>query len=1186
MAATIMSLTVCGWASDPVMTGGLALEGPTPGACVLMQSPSSGTLQGQVINVFRKTGSIDDSGVYAFRGQMRAQVDPRTIEALLRRCTRLTNDDPDMRMQEIDDAVNKLFQDMGTSGADLSTGEKLSVLIAMSESDLSLRDNLLFYAKRFPSVGVVAGTAFMEPVDETVTYELRLCPEGSYGIDDGRQVVGRVSVDPSIHYVAAAPGQPQAVRLMDQRGSLNVRLRWAAADNQNKAGPLVFGYNLYRIPYSVASPGWINNPPSRSELEAALGLDEGTLDQSQYIVNTLPILSPEELSEDEADTTELDELLGKRYAYPQYWDTFQFSDAENLTQEVDAVPASRPRRIELEDQIHELQSVFCYIDDNNRWFGGEPFVKGTRYFYTVAARNALGIGGELSPFCLIRIPDYTPVPAPENLRVENAFAYNDTTKTHSQKMVLRWDALRDENGDVRKDVRYYVYRWNAPTEMLDYVECPFEANIETLIEDESGYFNGQAPVPAGLIAGPDNLADPDQDGVVSMADQTISPDYEDITFYYTVRAAVSDGSGDPGVPVFSPHSAPAWGVLRDREGPAPATDLAILISCTSVAVNFENYAIREIEVDDGLNLPMDSHLLRLTCLPDLDPDLASVLRMAFFQVKESGNVIATKSANFVDGQAACVDIQIEPTASSLEIHCCAIVANGNTSEWMTHQIDLGKPTTPSLLEVDFLADVTVQVGDAGSKCHAYYPYDPDGEFVPPTVSFYPGEGTWSWDITRRVDDGEEEFVAADEQPDDGEPMDTSTPVVFVDGYIPATASRICYYLQTYDQNGNPSASQLVGCLPVSQGRLELPVPSIAESRSSGSAEAPRLNISWFCPPSGVERFAILVTDAETGEAVSDFRGGAISAPIEVPNVETIDGMDYARYATVRKDAFVEGGLLSASTPAVVDAGLFSAVITHGIEIGHSYLIRVQALGPSVEGAIGPENVTSTASEPCPFVWRELSETVIGEQGPDVNWPTRALAEARKSGASGLRPVFIDTMDNESWEQFAGVGVPIGKLQVTTAITFEKGLQSDDPSTGPAYKISESVELGNVFFDMSLQLLPCVLYRMEVDPDSADESNYYNYQPISGDLIQCSPVITTDNIAYDPVNKNGDPRVFRDPFLFLGTAVQGSNSYYYTVYVTDNQPVIRGSTYRYFLVSLSDRGEIKTIWNAGTLSIPE
>lgn len=1184
-------------AADPVLVGGMPLEGPNMGALILLQSENPATLQGRVINVFRKDGAANDFTSYDFRGQIRAQSDPRTINAILRRSTMLTSKDHSGRLLEIESLVDNLFQDLDLGTAGLDLGEKLSVLVAVSETEQTYRDNLVFATKRFPSIGTVAGMAFAEAVAGEVTYELRLCPEGLSGPDDGNEVIGRVTVDPSTTYLPIAPGQPQVLSVLDSRGDLNVRLRWEVPSALGRTGPLTFGYNIYRIPEAMGLAAWEAAAPTQAEVEAQLGLDPGSLDDSVYRINNTPVLPPKDYTAAEADSSALDALLQQRFGYPNNWATFSFADVGSLIEEDTAAPASRSRRIELDEAIEALQSDFAYIDDNNRWFDGSALTKGDGFYYAVAARNALGTGGELSLFKLIRIPDNTPTGAPENVRTENEFIFDSNDDSHTQKLAVKWDALRDENGDIRTDVYYFVYRWNAPTEMLDFVRRPFAANQVTTFEDEGAYFRGELPVPVGLVAGPGDLGAPDPEGTFRFVDTIVDNAYQGITFFYTVRAAVGNGTSNsalaPGAPIFSPHSSPTWGVLRDRVGPGPSNNRFLQIPCIEVSVICTDVPDTP-KTKPEHSLDPDQILIEFTCLPDVDADQASLLSFAEFRYEQyspstgTTDVVYVGAAPFEGGWSATTVAKIPtPALQDFTVSCRVILANGKISDWVNCPISLVGKEAPVVVEAGFQADVTESGYTDSSNCGFYFPYDPSGDYVPPRVSFRPGEDTWSYHIYRRVDDGNDELLTTFELPQDSsDPLDTAVDIMHEDEDFPAYASRVCYYLQAFDQHGNPRRRELIGCMTVARGRLDLPVPTITKLEPTGTEANPRLQVSWFCPPAGVERFAILVSDAVTGAIVETFSGGAIAAPIDLIPQLNYDGDAYRRYATVRTDAFVEGGTAGEFEPAVVESALFTAVIENGIELGRAYRIRIQALGPTIELPAGRLNLPSYPSEALDGAWSTPVATTVGPNGPDVNWPARRINDADDIGNSIIGPKLIDTSSEMNWESFQGVGIRVGHIRLATSIQYQAALEG---GKAPAveYRIPTTLEISRIFYTLGdgtdRTALPGLIYRMEVEAGSGNASNNNRDQPVSGDLVQCGPVISEDTLAY---NIDGGQTFLRDPFIFLEPDEDDVNPYVYPVYIIDNQPVLRGSTYRYFLATLTDRGSLENVWNLGTVDIPE
>jgi hypothetical protein len=100
-------------------------------------------------------------------------------------------------------------------------------------------------------------------------------------------------------------------------------------------------------------------------------------------------------------------------------------------------------------------------------------------------------------------------------------------------------------------------------------------------------------------------------------------------------------------------------------------------------------------------------------------------------------------------------------------------------------------------------------------------------------------------------------------------------------------------------------------------------------------------------------------------------------------------------------------------------------------------------------------------------------------------------------------------------------------------------------------------------DPAQKLLPCVLYRQQVAND--------NFSSVSGDVIQCSPLIRS--IAWQPgqVNSQVNYSELTDPF-FRWVGPDLANAPTLDLYLVDTQPVVIGARYRYWLERFSDLGE--------------
>ena len=62
-------------------------------------------------------------------------------------------------------------------------------------------------------------------------------------------------------------------------------------------------------------------------------------------------------------------------------------------------------------------------------------------------------------------------------------------------------------------------------------------------------------------------------------------------------------------------------------------------------------------------------------------------------------------------------------------------------------------------------------------------------------------------------------------------------------------------------------------------------------------------------------------------------------------------------------------------------------------------------------------------------------------------------------------------------------------------------------------------------------------------------------------------------------------ILKDPFLLFGEGRFRDGDYGVPLYLKDNQPVIRGEIYQYYLALTDARGEIASVIDLGTVTIP-
>jgi hypothetical protein len=101
------------------------------------------------------------------------------------------------------------------------------------------------------------------------------------------------------------------------------------------------------------------------------------------------------------------------------------------------------------------------------------------------------------------------------------------------------------------------------------------------------------------------------------------------------------------------------------------------------------------------------------------------------------------------------------------------------------------------------------------------------------------------------------------------------------------------------------------------------------------------------------------------------------------------------------------------------------------------------------------------------------------------------------------------------------------------------------------------------------LLPIVVYRQQVTNAA--------FPRVSGDLVQVTPMI--DRIPY----YRSDPFQVTIPDRLIAMRHEDDGQTY-SMYVRDQQPVIRHARYRYFVVRFNDKREVAEVIPAGELEI--
>ncbi len=781
--------------------------------------------------------------------------------------------------------------------------------------------------------------------------------------------------------------------------------------------------------------------------------------------------------------------------------------APNDVHKLNRVPVlSQQNLSELEaNDLNDTDTYFLY-DDNDRFSeGGQPFQDGSVFYYFAIARDVLGRGGVPSaPGNPVTICDRMPPKPPRGVKVTNDYVYvNGASK---QTLRVTWN--QNMNTEEDTTTNYYVYRWADVNEMHE----------------------NQADPSAFQIAGPIAHV---QDGApltildnVPNTDPPVLPDDEGVTFWYSVRAEDSGSCGGN----LSGDSTPVFGVLRDREGPEkPGGGLQVY--CGRPEVEF---------VDDSTEAPppgsdRDPECLHLRLYATAQNESLDWIEYFAGQPGSANTELLGRRYFAVRGLEATLEI----ATCDYDLHVPVIEteppASFNPQIWARVGTKTGQVSDAVLANnVGFFSDAKTYVLNFHATFNPTYsavqqdcPHisvDPVPD--PPKVNEIKFDlelkpGTKEWKLYRRVNDGNLTLIK--QGLDD---FDDNPNIETLDHAMPQNAGRLCYYVQAYDEHGNASPMENLGCTDVTA--KELPAaPLLTPVEETGTLQMPTAKITWFAPPGGIDRFRVYVGVQSGNPHQVPF---GLNLNSKTPLKGILDGWCFTPHDTQRVGlSGFEGPQFSIEIPVAKNK---------------PYTIYVEAVTPA--------NQTSKRSNFEEFVY-----TAIPKEGPDVPWPSLGLPE--------IADPFDDRIETISLGN-QGFAVRIGEFPKPTS-------QPPNPpyrfliedATDPldfVYKDLASAEAANDADGEPESLFPCALYRYQLPNEL--------YPSVSGDVYQVSPLM--EGIAHKTVN--GDLEIY-DPFVADSVAAPNEGEIH-VMYLLDTQPLVKGALYRHLLVRFTDLGEIRQV----------
>lgn len=762
-----------------------------------------------------------------------------------------------------------------------------------------------------------------------------------------------------------------------------------------------------------------------------------------------------------------------------------------------------------------------FIDDNNRYDpNGMPFADGQQFYYFVTACDVLGRDGTVSAGVLLTARDRFAPLVPIGVQARRLRLYDTAANARDFGVEVSWKPNPQTSNDVTSV--YYVYRYTNQTDVTF-------RSANTVLNRIGGPITQNTNVTRLAFI----------DTGVGEADIGRSR-------YYTVRA-VKYASGCTN---WSGHSAPVACNLRNEDGPGlPQASVSRDRLDVGMRAGGSVASIASSRINSGGFL--------LVC--NLSNYLA---RSAVSLIEFRGRVTASNDPPALLGrylvapgaQAVTSQFIRAEQKAPWSFWCRALLKDGRETNEASKENEQ-PPDNNSLTNkvVIFAATGSVARVSGGGYKHYTPPVDnppPAGLQIqtngPPSVGIHLDGDSHEWRLYTQIDDGALTLMRQGL----GQPNTDTNVCSTVDRYLYDTWVK--YYVQTLDNNGNPSPLRLIDrCLipgTVAQGSVEAVTLS-----PSGTSAAPTLKLSWAATPYGVDHFDVYIglvaeqpPDTWAGSGLSANLAGVGGICVMLPQPDDAPNALYVgRYATRRIGAGFGG----------TGSNLFS--VTLPVQLNKCYYAHVEAVSGPTEGLV-PASPWQTAqwTEPAP------------PSQVEVPWPERPLPEVWDNSGSDIRPVFIPEYTNSIPRN--AVGVVIGRVYNNPGAQHtEVGylLPTGDAVESYLYRLAEGSET----------LIPFVLYRRQVANAK--------YPSVSGQYVQATPLIerfaSKLKTSYSPARR----QVF-DPYLIIGKLRLGSTDAFDDICVRDRLGIIGGATYEYLLMRFDARHEPQDVIKLGTVTIPE
>ncbi len=1201
---------------DAVFTAGTTAVDPQgrTWAYLAFRPSDDRVLAGRTLAVHAKAGLPGDPGTFQRLGVAAVESDVAVLQVYLERGRMLGED-----LAELAAVVDELHR--SRSGTDAPGGgadgtrplaEQLSALVVRAGVDAETGRLLRWLGQAHPAVKMAMGEAWAGLLSaapgQPTTFEVRemIGPGGPAG-----GVIGRVTLAAGPPQLLPPPGPPWQVPDLSPKGDLNIKLRWGQDDDLRRLSPLAAGFTLWRVPRAFASAqGADAAAPAPARLQAWARAGDAVR------VSDGPVLVPRVLSLAEAANLAVDST-----------NYFVVDDGRRYRRDAAGVD----------------------ID--------QPLPEGAEFTYFVCTRDLLGRDGPPS------LPGHgvvcrtLPPPIPGELRAANHWAPGDGADG-TQAIQFSWRANLDQGRDV---THYYeVYRGTDLNELQSEPakerlvpiqgRLPHGANgaeltwldqapeiagadfghtfwysVRAVHESPCGPIRSDfaAPVliarrqregpaaPTGfvdadchraavIVAGTSNAQDPaipPNDGLVRV--RLLCRRLDPGIAFVDLSARWGGNETDLGQ-----HHFPAEGDWVAAEFSVPRNDLAgrsVVAACQATTHagatgNRKEFALDHLTSEGRREVTFHARTLADADLVPGEPFSDECLESPVVvpAVAAPGGWAWVPSLGALDGRR--VVVQTSPVA----------VAVPTWTRRGAGQVRDGAATVtfaPAPGQQESLSARVFPIREFGDAPCVNLAYDPGtGRAGKTGITIRPTPRTEEFRLFRRIDDGPYSLVA---QGAAAHLPGALGAVRVEDDALPPTDCAICYYAQNVDRDGNASA--LVRLEPCLEPRSPtLPRPTLSPPLATGALAAPRMKLTWSCPPQGVERFLVTIKakgGAAARSALEQSSTLSMTAPLAARTViYHAAGGDLSRESTAQAAGPATAGSGASGDSARVlalpagtltfqklvqtssfltpplgqgypDRPPFSAEFD--VQAGAAYSVFVQAVRGPLFGGKG----RGPASATYEFKWDDPTRVE-----PEVAWPARPLESVTvhpllqaaeldpvlwPARLNGERPVGVRvaTMPNARGEDV----VQAGTEMVFAPTPDSPNHRRHDPNAHLVAGLGDGIT----------QVQGILLYRQQV-PNRL-------FPTTSGDTLQVSPLIR--RIAWVPTRLEDGRAGARlvDPYFAIllepPPPDRPEDPQALSLWLLDRHGVVDGARYRYFLVCLGPDGEVRRTLDAGYAGPP-